>query len=403
MTTYVPVPLERVQIGKPLPVDIWSPDGRLLLRRHQALLSEAHRDMLGQHKACMTETDAQAWQRSLERLMRTLYNEGADMLHIAHQMMPSVIEDEDFLPNHEITGGWMDVQDVLRGLLYQGELATSPLPRLQALEDRALALLTHDPDESLFVLFQAMPDLHLGYCATHALLTGLVSVLTAEKLSLPLKSRFTLLRAALVMNIGMARLQDQLTQQKAAPTSAQRQDIDNHAALGVAMLKALGVQDTSLLDLVQWHHTPDKFNGDGADLTLVRLLHLADTLTAKMAPRKVRKAMLPLTATKILVKQSSPDTAVLRHAMVAALGFYPPGSFVQLANGEIAVVIARSTKASSPHVASIINASGMPISAYGYRDTSKPELAVKAAVAAHTVQVKVSLDKVKRLRQLNGV
>lgn len=403
MLRYVPVPLERVQLGKPLPVDIWSPSGRLLLRRQQVLQSEAHRDMLRSHQACMTETDAQAWQKSLERLMRTLYNEGTDMAQIAQLMLPWEIDDEDFLPGHEVSGGWMDVQDVLRGLLYQGELAVSPLPRLQALEDRALALLTHDPDEALFVLFQALPELNLGYCASHALLTGLVAVLTAEKLALAPKARFTLLRAALVMNIGMARLQDQLTHQKTGPTPEQRQDINNHATLGVQILKTLGVQDSTLQDIVLGHHTPDLFQGDTSASQLVRLLHLADTLTAKMAPRKVRKAMLPLAATKILVGQSSPETAALRHAMAAALGFYPPGSYVQLTNGETAVVIARGINAKNPHVASIIHASGMPVSAYGYRDTSKPDLAVKAPVAAHAVQVKVSVEKIRRLRQLHGV
>ena len=81
------------------------------------------------------------------------------MLQIAQLPLPWVIEEEEYLPGHEVNGGWMDVQDVLRGLLYQGELAVSPLPRLQALEDRALALLKSDPDSGLFVLFQALPDL----------------------------------------------------------------------------------------------------------------------------------------------------------------------------------------------------------------------------------------------------
>ena len=403
MTHYVPLPLERVQLGKPLPVDIWSPDGRLLLRRAQILRSEQHREMLASHHACMTETDAQAWQKSLERLIRSLYNEGADMSLVTQLPLPSEIAEVDFLPGHEVNGGWMDVQDVLRGLLYQGASAVSPLPRLDALENRVQVLLQSNPDEGLFVLFQALPDLSLGYCATHALLSGLVSVLTADKLGLPPGARATLMRAALVMNIGMARLQDNLARQKTAPNPAQRQDIDDHAALGVTILKSLDLQDDTLLDIVQWHHTPDLFSGKGTPWTLLRLLNLADALIAKMAPREVRRAMLPLVATKSLVMHSSKETANLRQAMAAALGFYPPGSYVQLANGETAVVIARGQKANSPHVASIINASGMPVSMYNYRDTGTSGMAVQAPVAAHSVQVKVIADKVMRLRQLHGV
>jgi hypothetical protein len=204
MSKYVPVPLERVQLGKPLPVDIWSPDGRLLLRREQILRSEQHREMLASHHASMTESDAHAWQRSLERYIRTLYSDGIDVSLLDRLPMPCEISEDDFLPGHEVTGGWMDVQDVLRGLLYQGTSAVSPLPRLEALEDRAMALLHSNPDEGLFVLFQALPDLSLGYCATHALLSGLVSVLTADKLGLTPGARARLMRAALVMNIGSA-------------------------------------------------------------------------------------------------------------------------------------------------------------------------------------------------------
>ena len=54
MPNYVPVPLDRVQFGKPVPVDVWSPGGMLLLRRGQNLLSAEHRDKLSNHQACMT-------------------------------------------------------------------------------------------------------------------------------------------------------------------------------------------------------------------------------------------------------------------------------------------------------------------------------------------------------------
>ena len=84
MQPYVPVPLSRVQLGKPLPVDVWTPDGRLLLRRGQVLQSGAHRDMLATHHASMTESDAHAWQKSLERSMRQMRASGLDMGAIAH-------------------------------------------------------------------------------------------------------------------------------------------------------------------------------------------------------------------------------------------------------------------------------------------------------------------------------
>jgi len=399
MTAYIPVPLARVQIGKPIPVDVYSANGHLLLlRRGQALASADHRDKLRNHMACMTESDAMAWQRSLERTMRALYLDGADMSQISELPLPTEIAESDYQVGHEVNGGWLDLQDILRGLLYQGAAAVTPLPRLQALEDKALSLQQQDPDDGLFTLFQTLPDLDLGYCATHALLCGLVSVLTAERMGLARPAAVTLMRAAMVMNIGMARLQDSLARQRTQPTNAQRREIDDHAQRGVGMLRALGESQQDVLDLVEWHHAPDASPLRGTALELLQLLHQSDRLIANMSPRRVRAAMLPLTATHAMVMQATDSTASLRRAMAAALGFHPPGTYVRLINGETAVVIARGARANTPHVACIINATGMPLGSYSYRDTSSAQYAVQTPLEPHTVQVTVNAERVRQLR-----
>ncbi|NCP55084.1 MAG: hypothetical protein GW845_07845, partial [Rhodoferax sp.] len=109
MPSYVPVPLDRVQFGKPVPVDVWSPSGILLLRRGQQLQSAAHRDKLSNHHACMTESDAMAWQRSLERIMRAVYLDGGDMSLLDQMPLPTEIVEQDYLPGHEVHGGWLDL------------------------------------------------------------------------------------------------------------------------------------------------------------------------------------------------------------------------------------------------------------------------------------------------------
>jgi hypothetical protein len=400
---YVPVPLSQVQIGKTLPVDIRSPDGRLLLRRGQTLQSEAHRDMLASHQACMTETDAQAWQRAMERHMRTMRQSGVAMRSIAREPLPTEILDTDYLEGRPVEGGWLDLQDILRGLLYQGSDATSALERLEGIESRALSLLAQNPDECLFVLFQALPDLGLGYCATHALLSGVVSALTADKLAFPGGDGNLLMRSALVMNIGMARPQDSLARQLKAPSPAQRSIITNHPPTSADILRGFGVQDPELLGLVQWHHTPDAALGPVQQHQGLPLLHLADTLVAKMAPRLSRPAMSALGAAKSLVLEATAQTHHQRVAMASVMGFYPPGTYVQLSSGDTAVVVARGDKANTPHVASLINAKGMPLSPYIYRDTRQGDHAVRTPLPANQVNVRVNLEKIRRLRLQHGV
>ena len=395
---YEPIPVALLELGQPLPVDIWAPDGRLLLRKGQTLLSEQHREMLNAHQAGMTEIDAKAWNKSLERLIQKLLREGADAESIARVRLPSNISENDYIVGHEVQGGWLDLQEILRSLLYQGAAASSPLARLEGVEQKAQELLQQDADESLFILFQALADSALGYCATHALLCAAVCELTAHKLNLPGATRRTLLRAALSMNIGMARDQDSLARQRSPLYAAQRQLIQAHPQTSLAILQTLGVIDEDQLDLVRWHHEPEAATGSAHNLESRRLLHTVDGFVAKMAARQTRQALSPLGATKSLLLNPDGHTARIGSAIATALGFYPPGTYVQLVNGETAVAIARGSRANMPQVASLISPLGMPLSKYLSRDTRDPQFAIHTPLNPEKVKVKVSLEKVRRVR-----
>ncbi len=395
---YVPLPLEMIDLTRAVPVDVWAPGGMLLLKRGQAILNETHRETLRARGASITQGDADAWQNSYERMIGEMIREGVALAVIAKAPMPAEISMADYSVSRDIQGGWLDLQENLLGLLYQGSAALHPLPRLAGIERRALELLEGKPEECLFVLFQALADLTLGYSATHALLSAVVCELTTEKLGMPLHTRRVLFRSALTMNIGMARDQGVLARQSVAPNEHQRQVIKDHPPKSHEILRALGVWDRDQLDIVHWHHDPDESNGLASNLTTRRILRMADSFVAKMAPRKTRLAMSPLGAVKALLSGAAEDTEKFGSAMATAVGFYPPGTYVQLASGEKAVVIARGAKANQPHVASIIDAAGMPLSRYSYRDTSEPRFAIRLPINADHIKVIVSREKVARMR-----
>ena len=395
---YVPIPVPMLELGKPLPVDVWDPQGKLLLRKGQPILSEQHKEMLNSHQAGMTESDAKAWQRSYERMIHTMLRDGVDVEIIARASMPSEIWETDYVVGTEVLGGWLDLQEILRGLLYQGEAAISPLQRLEGIEQKALALLTSDPDEGLFILFQALADLSLGYCATHALLSAVVCDLTAEKLGLPENARHLLFRSALVMNIGMARAQDSLARQSSVLNDAQKKLIREHPQKSVEILQSFGVADEDQLDIVRWHHELDESRGLARNLESRRILRTADGFVAKMAARKTRLAMSPLGAAKSVFLGSTSNSEKLGAAMATSVGFYPPGTYVQLVNGEKAVSVARGSRANNPHVVSIVTPGNMPMSNYLYRDITHPQFAIRSPVNAEKIKVKVSLEKVMKAR-----
>jgi len=114
---------------------------------------------------------------------------------------------------------------------------------------------------------------------------------------------------------------------------------------------------------------------------------------AKMAARKTRLAMSPLGAARSMVLKASGAAPVLASAVATAVGFYPPGTYVQLVSAEKAVVVARGPRAHDAHVVSIVSPGGMPLSTYLYRDVRESRFAIRAPVNAEKIKVIVDVDK----------
>jgi hypothetical protein len=391
---YVPVPVDLLEIGKTIPVDLWDKTGKLLLRRGHSLTSEQHREMLVAHDASMTESDALAWTRGYERMLQSMLREGSSADEISRLAMPGEIPEHDYHDEPDDPfGGWLDLRDRLQVLLYQGHGAEGATDRLDGIHGKALEMLGVEPDQCLFVLFQALADPLLGYCATHALLSAVVCELTGVKIGLTRTMRKSLFRAAMVMNIGMARAQDKLSTQTGMPSESQRMLIREHPKLGVEILQTLGVHDRDMLDIVLWHHDPDTAADIAEKLQAPHLLRVADIFVAKLAARKTRLAMSPLGAAKSMVIDASGNAPLLASALATAVGFYPLGTYVQLVNGEKAVVVARGARAHEVQVVSVVTTGGMPLAQYKYRDTRESRYAIRAPVNTEKIKVQVSFEQ----------
>lgn len=396
---YVPIPVALLAIGKPLPVDVWSASGQLLLRKGQPVVSEEHRAKLHAHSASSTAADAHAWQRAYERMVHTLLSEGVDVQDISRASMPSEIRESDYIVGQQLQGGWLDLQEVLRGILYQGGLAINPLERLFGIEKVAQQLLQADTDDSLFSLFQTLADTAQGYCATHALLCAVVCELTGQKLALPVPQRGTLFRAALVMNIGMARDQDSLARQHAAPTPWQRTLIQEHPQRSADILSGIGLSDPELLDVVRWHHEPDAPQALPPLAMVRRILATADSFVAKMASRRTRASLSPVRAVKSMVMGAQGVGLGVGSAMAQAAGFYPPGTYVLLANGETAVTVQRGERANTPWVIPILDKDGIALGKWACKETTTPASTIATAVPAEKIKVTLGIERVRKARE----
>lgn len=396
---FVPFPLEQIAFREPLPVNIWDPAGVLLLRRGEVIRDEAHRDLLQSHLPMVDEDEYRQWTfrytAAIDRKLRS--NESLQAIAGVSRPMgvePPRATDPNERPLAEL---WPDLHAVLGLLLRQGGQASDFMGRLQGLERRLLDGLRSRVDDSLFVLVQMLQDRALGYCTTHALLCGVVCHLVSGTLGWEASRRQSLLRASLTMNIAMSRLQDVLAGRPGPLSSEERACIDAHPREGAVVLQRLGVRDEVWLKLVRHHRAEWPAAAVAASndpiVPMAQLLHLADVFVARISPRADRKGLPAQRAARDISLGPDGQPTPLGAAFIKTLGVYVPGSYVRLANGELAVVARRGRKANAPLVFSLVGRHGMPLGEPALRDTSDPGLEVREGLAADAVRVRIHSAK----------
>lgn len=239
---------------------------------------------------------------------------------------------------------------------------------------------------------------HTKYPISHSIDTAILADLLARKMDWRETQRRTVVCAALTMNIAMIDAQTILALQRQALTEVQKATIAAHPEQGVALLRAAGVSDELWLRIVADHHEVP--NGSGypggkkdieQETLLVRTL---DIFTALVTPRSTRGAADPAQAARTLFVQENNYGNTLVGLLIKEIGLYPPGSYVKLKNGDIAIVAKRATTNSPPLVHSFINGKGLPMLEPMWRDAARPEFAIAAGLSRDAVTTKTDLQKI---------
>lgn len=394
---YKPLPLEVIALNQPVPVNVWDPKGVLLLRKGEPITSEQHRGHLMLHAPMVRESDWQAWSYSytaeLDRLVRN--NESLSRIAgLTHMVEVRGAARQDELAAHQV---WPDLHAALASLLHQGAGAGQFLDRLERVAHRAERCWRESPDESLLVLIQLLFDVRVGYSTTHALLSSGLCAVLSPAAGLDSKEQASLFRAALCMNIGMTRTHDAMARQGGALSDVQRKAVREHPTLGVAALKQLGVSDALWLQLVEDHHErPDGSGypeGKQPKGTAHRLLQMADAYVAMLSPRQGRGGLLAQQVARELYLGTDAQPDPLGALFIKHIGLYPPGSYVSLASGELAVVAKRGARAHAPLVFAIVGRQGLPLGEPALRDTQDPAYEVRESLPPGEVRVVVNVPR----------
>jgi len=361
------LPRAKVELGVALPWNVRDEHGRLLLAKGHIVANEQQLDALLQRGVFVDEEEA-----------RAAAKDAADKLLISGGDPSKSVTRATSLFDQ-----WDQTTDDLIALV-EG-LATEPgFPdRVQDFVRHILGIFDTNPDIAIYrtVRQENIQSAYYGYA--HAVHAATLCILIARHLRWAPDALMSLVSAALTMNMPILVLQGQMAGQDHPLRDKQRAAIRAHPGACVEQLVAAGVADAAWLDAVANHH--ERADGSGYPNGVTTLsemaiaLRVADVFTAKISPRVLRAAMQPKEAVAQLYRED--QGGALSTAVIKEFGIYPPGDFVRLANGELAVVVQRTANARAPVVAAITDTGGRSVAKTTRRDTGQAEFAIVEAVA----------------------
>ena len=310
---------------------------------------------------------------------------------------------------------WSDLESALSMLLSRPLQVQDFAAKVRQFDHWLQDLVAHDIDAALYLMFQLASTSTVGYSASHALVCGTLCHIMAQELQLPPRERDSLVRAALTMNIGMTRLQDELAEQRERPTAAQQEAIRSHPEESLMLLQRLHITDPLWLDMVGQHHATmtDRIPlaAQAPEDRLTRVLGTIDRYAAMISPRKSRAGRSATDSVRAIVGQEIEQHDEVSYTLVRSIGLCPPGTFVKLDNGDTAIVLRRSEKANHPLVASVLDRAGHHHAQPSLYQTAtgKPRIQsalVRSAVSLelnHRTMVRLGLYAAQRSAGLRGL
>ncbi len=294
----------------------------------------------------------------------------------------------------DLLGQWSDLESGLGVILGHPASTQEFEARLYQYDRWMQDLIAFDTDVALYLLFQLATHSPVGYSASHALVCAVLCHLLAQEFDLPKNERDSLVHAALTMNIAMTALQDQLATQRSRPSLEQQIAIRAHASKSTLMLGNLGIHDELWLETIQQHHQPEPekmvlFTMPPAQ-RLSSVLSVVDRYAAMISPRQTREGRSATKSAQRIPQRRAEHPNPVGEALVKVVGRYPPGTFVQLDDQQLAVVMRRSSQANLPDVAIVLNDKGKPIKPPVRHPTASGLPHIAGALPASTLDERIN-------------
>ncbi|MGR9044152.1 MAG: HD-GYP domain-containing protein [Gammaproteobacteria bacterium] len=367
---------EDLIIGRPLPWPVYGENQQLLLNKGFILGSEKQKEVLLSKGLYRLPTEHDLSEEA-EPTELSNYFSGTpfDTLDAIKKSFIAIIDDIQHGRPNDFNKSLLDLAAVVQKLCRENA-------------DAALGALLLD-QEAL-------------YTHIHPVLCAILTELLTKRRKIPDQDRMSFIAAALTQNIGLWHEQECLSHQTTPLTDKQHKIIFEHPYRSREMMHDAGIDNEDWLNALLLHH--ERLDGKGYPQGLsgeaipesVRILSLADSYSAMILPRQYRDGVFVKQALRDIYRQcSSAVDAELAALLIKEVGIYPPGAFVQLANGEIAIVLRRGLKnANAPLVLSIMSPRGAPYGNPQQRDTHQNQLYGIVKVVPHIDNLKLNLSQI---------
>lgn len=227
-----------------------------------------------------------------------------------------------------------------------------------------------------------LASVHLPHKETssvaHAMQCSILCHTLFSRQNLSDEERQNIMSAALTANIGMRGFYEQIQKQETPLSATQRRMIAQHPQKSAKMVHDVGVKNATWLKVILQHHELNDGSGYPSSLTKnqivvgAKALAIADRYSMMISSHSKYDPISIGDALKIFfMEQGDKYEKALCMRFVLELTLFPPGSFVELANGDTAIVVRRNLEqASQPVVKSVADPIGQVFEEPIERDTS---------------------------------
>ncbi|MDO6441904.1 HD-GYP domain-containing protein [Marinobacter sp. 2_MG-2023] len=184
------------------------------------------------------------------------------------------------------------------------------------------------------------------YTAEHCINVSILAAAFGKSLGMIKGEIQNLALCGLLHDVGKTRIPNEVLNKPGRLTDDEFALMRNHAVHGRTILMSTGASLQSAVDVAFSHH--ERVDGKGYPRGLqaenipyfAKIIALVDTYDAITSTRVYKKAMASMQALEIIYNNRGTqfDTE-LADAFIRMVGIYPPGSIVEMRNGEVGIVV----------------------------------------------------------------